>query len=152
MSKAIESKLKSDICEKGSCWVKQKLIDAGIVADLRGPWVILKLDEHFASCVAEADRIGELCDGVGVLPQDSNVALRIFEVKPSLEDLPKAKAQLKKGAELLSERLQDGFSGMKVSLEIHVGRAPKNTMKAQQLVSVNGRRFGIVAFKDGTKI
>ena len=151
MSKDIEDRLKNGVCKSGGCWTKRKLVDAGVVADLRGPWHILRLDNHFAACVDEAKRIGGLCDGVAVLPQDNNNSLRVFEVKASLEDLPKAKAQLKKGAELVAEKIQGGFTGMRVTLEIHVGRAPKNTMKLQQSVSVNGTKFAVEAFKNGIK-
>jgi hypothetical protein len=152
MSKAAEKKLKEVICGKRGCWTKRKLEDAGVVADLKGPWQILELDRHFSACVKESERLGELCDGVAVLPQDSNRMLRMLELKAGLEDLPKAKSQLRKGTELVSEKLGRDFHNQKVSLEIHVGRAPQNTIKGMQMVEAEGKRYRVVAFKDGVKI
>jgi hypothetical protein len=102
--------------------------------------------------VQTSNRIGGLCDGVAVLPQDSNNALRMLELKSSLDDLPKAKAQLQKGAELISSKLTNGFSGLRVSLEVHVGKAPRTTIKPLHSVKVNGKKFRLTAFKDGASL
>jgi hypothetical protein len=152
MSKATEAELRSNVCSKNRCWVERKLKDANVTADLKGPWQILSLDSHFSSCVRASNRVGGLCDGVAVLPQDSSNALRMLELKSSLEDLPKAKAQLQKGAKLISSKLANGFSGLQVSLELHVRKAPRTTIKPLHSVKVNGKKFRLTAFKDGTAI
>jgi hypothetical protein len=152
MSKATEEELRSNVCSENRCWVKRRLKDANVTADLRGPWQILRLDSHFSACVKSSGRIGGLCDGVAVLPQESSNALRVIELKPDLRDLPKAKAQLQKGAELISGKLENGFSGLRVSLELHVGKAPRNTMKPLLAVKVGEKKLPLRAFKDGAAL
>jgi hypothetical protein len=152
MSKETEQELRTNVCGEKRCWVKRKLKDANVVADLKGPWQILRLDSHFSSCVKPSKRIGGLCDGVAVLPQESSDALRIIELKADLADLPKAKAQLQKSAGLISDNLDKGFSDLRVSLELHVGKAPRSTVKPLHAVKIGKKKLLVRAFRDGNAI
>jgi hypothetical protein len=66
---------------------------------------------------APKDTLGGLCEGVAVYPQNSNNRLKFIELKQRLDDLPSAKAQLRKGVETVRAKLPAGFGGLDFSYD-----------------------------------
>ena len=87
MSKQAEIELRENICAKEGCWRVRQFSEAGVTANLRGPWKILLLDSHFQRCASP--RRGGICDAIAVYPSQANTRLRLLELKQSLDDLPK---------------------------------------------------------------
>lgn len=76
----------------------------------------------------------------------------MLALKQRLDDLPSAKAQLRKGAETLSAKLPSGFAGLDVEAELYVRKAGVSTSKLRSSITVNDRKIPIKAFRDGRQV
>lgn len=150
MSKQTEKELRKHICAKGGCWRAERFSEAGVRADLRGPWQILLLDAHFQRCAKP--RRGGICDAVAIYPSKASTRLRLLELKQSLDDLPGAFKQLRKGGEKVAEALPGGFAGLNVVAELHVRKAPTNTRKLRQWMLIGGRKVPVRAYREGSPV
>lgn len=140
------------ICGENRCWRTREVAEAGVVAKLGAHWRVLLLDFHFSSCVGANHRRGGLCDGVAAYPQDSNNSLRLIELKQSVDDAPDALPQLAKGGTLVGKRLADGLKGLDVVAEIHVKRAPRQTLRYQNEILIGLRKIEVMAVRDGDRV
>jgi hypothetical protein len=152
MSKTTAADIESCICGRPGCWRTRIFREAGVVADLGGPWRLFLLDHHFQECVSSASRVGGICDLVAVYPQDSNDKLKLVELKSNLGKLPQAKTQFIKGGELMRRMLPTGFQGLKVEAELHVRFAPTTTRKTRDAIKIDGRLIPIRAFRGGKRV
>jgi hypothetical protein len=150
VSKKTEDELRRHICAKGGCWCAERFSEAGVHVNLRGPWQILLLDAHFQRCAKP--RRGGICDAVAVYPSKTNNRLRLLELKQSLDDLPGAFKQLRKGGEEVAKALPGGFAGLDVAAELHVRKAPTNTRKLRQWVLIGGRKVPLRAYREGKPV
>jgi hypothetical protein len=150
MSKHLENELRSSICNENRCWRTQTVVDSNVVANLRGSWSILRLDEHFKACAKK--REGKMCDGVAVYPSRSDNRLKLLELKQSPEDFPHAAEQLLTGGRIVKRKLPQGFAGLKVEAELHVKNAPTSTRKMRKELMLDGLKIPVRAFKDGKQV
>lgn len=150
MSKQTETELREQICDEGGCWRRQKFSEAGVEANLGGSWQILLLDDHCHTCAKP--KCGGVCDGVAVYPSELNKRLRLLELKQSLDDLPGAFKQIRKGGERVESALPAGFSGLKVEAELHVRKAPTSTRKLRDSMLIGGRKIPLRAFSKGKQV
>src|SRR6476659_6301605 len=145
MSKRTEAELRANVCDEKRCWAEGTMSDAGVTANLKGSWHILKLDRHFQGC--DAKRLGKIADGVAVYPNENNSRLRILELKPKVDDYPDAAKKLHKTIPLLQERLPQGFRGLRVELELHVQEMPVQTMKLRKVLERGTTHYGVRAYR-----
>jgi hypothetical protein len=124
--------------------------DAEVIANLKGSWSILLLDQHFQECASK--RHGKIVDGLAVYPNENNNRLRFLELKPAIDDYPDAAGKFHKSIPLVEERLPDGFRNLRVNVELHVKRMPTQTLKFRKALKVGGTMFSVTAFRDGERV
>lgn len=152
MSAATQRELEQAICPPEKCWRTGGVVESKVHAQLGDHWRALLLDRHFSTCVAPSKTVGGLCDAVAVYPQDSNSALRLVELKQSVDNAPDALPQLRKGGELVAKKLAAGLRGLGVTAEIHVRHAPRTTSKYRKTIDVGTRRVEVFAYRDGEQV
>jgi hypothetical protein len=150
MSKRTEAELRTSVCDENRCWTEGTMSDAGVTANLKGSWQILTLDRHFQGC--DAQRLGNIADGVAVYPNNNNDRLRILELKPKVDDYPDAAKKLHKTIPLLRERLPHGFHGLRVELELHVKEMPVQTIKLRKVIESGNAQYAVRAYRDGEQV
>ncbi len=150
MAKRTEAELRASVCDENSCWKEGAITDSGVTADLKGSWHILALDHHFQGC--DAQRLGNIADGVAVYPNENNNRLRILELKPKVNDYPDAAKKLHRTIPLLRERLPQGFRGLRVDLELHVKEMPVQTNKLRKVIESDNTHYGVRAYCDGEQV
>jgi len=150
MAKRTEAELRANVCDENSCWTEGTIADSGVTANLKGSWHILTLDRHFQGC--DAQRLGNIADGVAVYPNENNKRLRVLELKPKVDDYPDAAKKLHKTIPLLRKRLPHGFRGLRVDLELHVKEMPVLTTKLRKVIENEDVQYGVRAYCDGEQV
>ena len=150
MAKRTETELRANICDENSCWTSETITDSGVTANLKGSWHILMLDDHFQGC--DAQRLGNIADGVAVYPNENNNRLRVLELKPKVADYPDAARKMHKTIPLLRERLPYGFRRLRVDLELHVKEMPVQTIKLRKVIESEDAQYSVRAYCDGEQV